>query len=95
MESKIKDLFDLNNLEDLPEELGKELAYLRSRQNTKKLLSLFDIKNQLSVDEMLVGMVRKYGVKKERSWFLSTISNLKHRKIIKQVDGKKKVYEII
>lgn len=79
-------LFDLKNLDDLPEDVKKEVAPLGLRKDTEMLLSLFDIKNQLSIDEIVVGLMRKHGLKKKRSWVSSTIYNLKRRNIIKKID---------
>jgi hypothetical protein len=89
----MSEIFDLNNLDDLPEDVRKEVAPLGLRKDTEMLLSLFDIKNQLSIDEIVVGLMRKHGLKKKRSWVSSTIYNLKRREIIKESDGNKKFYE--
>lgn len=91
----ISDFFDLNNLDDLPDEVKKEVSLLGLRKDTERLLSLFDIKNQLTIDEIIVGMSRKYGMNKKRNWVSSTVYNLKRRKTIKEIDGKKKIYEKI
>jgi hypothetical protein len=81
----MSDIFDLNNLNDLPDDVKKQIAPLGLKKDTEMFISLFDIKEQLTVDEIIVGMMRKYN-----SW---TVYNLKCRKIIKEVDDKKKTYE--
>jgi hypothetical protein len=86
-------IFDLSDLDDMPNDLKKEVRRLGIRRDTVNLLSLFDIKQHLTIDEIIVGMMRKYGVKKKRLWVSSTIYNLKRREMIKDVEGEKKVYQ--
>ncbi len=86
--------FDLNDLSDLPGDVKKEIFLVGFQKNTVMLLSLFNIKNPLSIDEMIVGMMRKYNIKKKRNWFAATIYNLKKRKVIRKIEGKE-LYEKI
>lgn len=87
-----KDIFDLKMLEDIPESFAKELRLINIRKETKYLLDLFDIKNKLSIDEILVGLYRSHKIVKERSWISSTLYNLTRAKLIKKVKGKKGIY---
>lgn len=87
------DIFDLTDIEDLPGVVQKELRLLGLRNDTEKMLSLFEIKPQLTVDEILVGLKRKYNIQKTRGWISSTAYNLKRRDILRKADGKIPKYE--
>ncbi len=91
--SENENIFDLEDIGDLPESTVKQLRRLGLRKNTQLLLELFEIKSQLSIDEILVGLRRKYDIKATRGWVSSTIYNLKRRDLLKRVDGEKKRYE--
>lgn len=91
--SETENIFDLEDIGDLPESTVNQLRFLGIRKNTQSLLELFEIKAQLSIDEILVGLKRKYEIQATRGWVSSTIYNLKRRNILKVVDGTKKVYE--
>ena len=59
-ESPIEDIFDLNNLSDVSEEVIKELNILK---DTDRLLLLFKIaKRELNTNELIVAYYRKFGV---------------------------------
>ena len=91
----IKDIFDLKNLSDIPLELKENLQVSRGRfsEAGRQILSLFDLKNELSLDEILVGMFRKYNVVTTRNCISSNVYNYRRMNLIKMVD--KGVYKKI
>ena len=90
-----ENIFDLEDTNDLPKEVKSQLRLLGLRQNSMYLLSLFEIKPTLTIDEILVGLKRKYNIQTTRGWISSTIYNLKRRNILKKVDGSKLAYKKI
>ncbi len=86
-------VFDINKTDDLPESCKKNLKLLNMRDETKKLLDLFEIKNKLSIDEILVALYRLHKIEKTRSWVSSTLYNLSRKNLIKRIDGTKGDYE--
>jgi hypothetical protein len=84
-----KDIFDLNEVEDLPDFCKKQLKLINIHIHTQRLLELFALKSELTVDEIVVGMYRKYGLEKTRVWVSSTLYNLKRRDLIKKIDKEK------
>jgi len=87
-------IFDLENLNDLSKTTKEQIMPSRLRQNTIKLLALFEIKAHLSIDEIVVGMYRKYKENVKRTWVSSTIFNLKKMGKIKRAEGKDGYFEI-
>lgn len=84
------DVFDIKNIDDLPEDVLEEIGL--SVSFTSKLISLFKIANRpLNVNELTVGYYRKYNEIKTKRQItlklhkLSTGSN----KIITKCLGKK------
>lgn len=92
-----KNIFDIDNLDDLSSEVTKELRKGRERSDAKKMASLFELKSILTCDEIIVGLSRKYSINKTRSWVQLTAGNLNKRNIIKKADNTmltyQKVYE--
>lgn len=60
-------IFDMTDIHDVPEEVAKNLIGYGNRLLLKKIYSLFQIKDTLSMDEILLALYRKYGVKLSRS----------------------------
>jgi hypothetical protein len=87
------EIFDLDDLNDLPEEVKKHVRPLGLRLCTMRLIDLFELQPQLSIDEIIVGLSRKYKINKSRSWVTSTIYNLKKRNVIRRVPNFNKLYE--
>lgn len=60
-----EELFDIFNLDDLPEDMKREVESKRMDEFERKILELFELaKRPLSIDEVMVGLYRKYGVQK-------------------------------
>lgn len=88
-----KSIFDLHDVSDLPEKHRDELKLLSIREDAQKLLSLFDIKPRLSIDEIIVGLYRAHKMEKAREWVSATLYNLSKKGLIAKVKGTKGVYE--
>lgn len=82
-ESPIKDIFDLNNLSDVSEEVIKELKILK---DTDRLLSLFKIaKRELNTNELIVAYYRKFGISLTKKQIYMKVFALTRTKKIEQV----------
>jgi len=92
----MSNIFDLENLDDLPEKIKNSIVSKPRRglgQDSLMILSLFDECEQLSAKQIYVGLYRKYNVDKRMIDISSTISYLKNRKYIKKVDDSNRLYE--
>lgn len=78
------DIFS-KNIDDVPLDVKKELKLRFHNENVRKMFELFDKKNILSVDEVIIAFYRLYEISVSRSWTLSSLNNLKCRKLIKVV----------
>jgi len=90
-----RDVFDLNNIEDIPDSTKNQLRINMIREGAQNLLLLFNIKEELSIDEIIVGFSRKYKEEKTRSWVSSNLHNLSKKNLIEKVNGKRGVYRKI
>lgn len=90
-----KYIFDLRKTDDIPDFCKKNLKLLNITDETMRLLNLFDIKNPLSVDEIIVAIYRLYKNEKSRAWVTSTLYNLTRKNVIKKSKVKKGYYEKI
>lgn len=86
------DAFNLENILDIPDSVKNEMKLLNVRDDTEKLLSLFEIKNQLSIDEMIAGLYRLHNLEKKRAWISTTLYNLRNKNVVKLVTGKKGIH---
>ena len=91
-------IFDLSDIKDLPDHLKKEVKPSGYKSETLQLLSLFDMKEQLTVDELIVGMYRKigqFGTIRDRRWIKAALYRLEKRGKVKRVKNNKNVYQKI
>lgn len=79
------DIYDTLNLDDLPPELRKELRDRCLNLYDEKIASLFYEKKELSIDEVLIALYRKYQLIKKRTWVSNRFYYMSKRKIIKKV----------
>ena len=80
----MKNIFDTKNIEDITENLRNQLS-LKCSEKTKEVFSLFEIKRRLTIDEILVGIFRKYKREPNRIWVSNTVHNLIRKGVIKKV----------
>lgn len=90
-----ENIFNLDKIDDIPDNCKKQLKLINIRDDAKKLLDLFDKKQVLTIDEIIVGMYRLYKIEKTRIWVSSTLYNLSRKKLVKKIDGTKGEYEKI
>lgn len=88
-----ENIFNLENTEDIPLDVLKNLRIIRCREDTGLLLSLFDKKKRLTIDEILVGLYRLNKMQKTRVWVSSTLYNLSRKNLIRKVKDSKYEYE--
>lgn len=93
LEKRGENIFDLKNISDISTECKNNLKLLNMRYNTKYLLELFDKKNPLSIDEIIVAFYRLYKVESNRIWISNTLYDLKRKKII--IKNGKYYYKVI
>jgi hypothetical protein len=87
------DIFDTCDTSDLPKGfVATQLKIINVRDDTKLLLELFEKKNELSIDEILVALYRAHNIQKTRTWVSGTAYNLSIKGLIKKVDMKKGIY---
>lgn len=87
-------LFCLKNLDDLTPEQSSEIHICNS--NDKKILELFCLKNELTINELMVAYFRKFNVNRKRSYFANRLFILSKKKnLIERVIGKKATYKLI
>lgn len=80
----MSDIFDLKTLDDVPDSLKKKLSVFRFSYNVQELISLFKIKNRLTIDEIIVGCFRKYKKEHDRAWVSCTAYNLCKKGVLKK-----------
>lgn len=80
----MKDIFDISDVSDLPEDLAKQL---KNRDTNKldsistKLLELFEMSSkELNVDQVMAAMYRKFNINKPRKYWVAKLYNTYTRK---------------
>ncbi len=86
-------MFDLENIDDVTNGCKANLKLNNLKGDTKKLFDLFEKKNILSIDEILVALNRDHKLEKKRSWVSNTLYNLAQKELVKKVIGEQGVYE--
>lgn len=91
-ELKMDNLFDLNNISDIPAEIKQEL----NRDSfAEQIVELFNIANrELNVDEVTVGYYRKFNEIKTKRQIMTKLYNMSKESypVIESVPGRKGVY---
>lgn len=85
--SKSKNIFDMTDLSDLPEDIVSQVGIGRGvgLNLYEKILFLFNFKRVLSSDELIVGLSREYGVCVKRRTLHTYIYELKKKNLIEKV----------
>lgn len=83
-----KNVFELGDITDIPDDLKKNLRTMGATcPKTSNILKLFEMKNELTIDEILVGLYRMFGHQKTRSWVSSSLYNLSRKKLVAKSDS--------
>ena len=85
-------IFDIDNLNDVSQEIKEQLR--KKRKIADSILNLFKIKNQLSIDEIIVGLYRKYKLAPNRLSIANQLYRLHKDGLIKKVHGAKGIYAL-
>ncbi len=85
----------LGNLSDLPEELKKQLQATKTDELERQILEvLSELEGIGNIDEILVGLYRKYTVIQDRAFLSNKMYRMAKSGHLKSVKGKKGVYEV-
>lgn len=88
--------FELYDINEDQSEISDIIFSLKRREIPLKILALFNVKERLTTDEIVVGLHRKYKLKFERKKISSVIHNLLVSKRIKKTSiGRPAIYERI
>jgi hypothetical protein len=92
-----KNIFDLSDTSDLPQDLKEELAVNKRDDFEKNMIKLFQIaKCELNIDQIQAGYYRKFKEAKKRTQITAKLYNMARasNSAINSVDGKKGVYKL-
>lgn len=92
-----KDIFDLSDLSDLPQDLKNELVVNRRDDFELKMISLFKMAGrELNIDQIQAAYFRKYNEYKERTKITAKLYNMARssNSAIESVKGRKGVYKL-
>jgi len=79
-------LFDTKNIRDLPRDIVSQLGSPgRPARKTQALLELFNMKDHLSADEIMVGLYRLYKIRKTKKAIHTTIHYLIKKGSLKKI----------
>jgi hypothetical protein len=95
IKNKDMSLLDLADISDLPDDIKNSLAKRAGDTISDKILSLFEIKNPLSIDEIIVGLYRGYKMKKPRHAIQTYMVHLRTNNEIKRLPGRIAIYDRI
>ena len=89
------DIFDLKSMQDAPQDVKSELRPSKESSLTSTILALYNIKSPLTVNELIIGLYRKFKIKTKRSTLVVAISRLSSQGIIKKTKGVKTSYGLV
>lgn len=88
------ELFTVYRLSDLPETLREQIKCSEKMDElSRKILSLFDKKAILDLDQIQVGLYRAYKLETERSKVSTQIVALIKKKLVEYYPGRRGVYK--
>lgn len=78
MTKDVKDIFNIESVADLPEVCQKQIKHKKNHAHPdkQKLLELFDMKNPLTINEIIAGLYRVYGIERSRTWVYNKLNGL-------------------
>lgn len=86
-----ENIFDIQDTSDVNDEYKKSLFVDGIKSDTKKVLELFNMKDELSIDQIGIALYRSHGIQKTRKWILATLNNLMRREFIAST-GQRGIY---
>ncbi len=89
-----QDLFDTENIADLPGNVKSAVECARMGLINLKLLSLFAIKSELNLSEVVAGMYRKYKFARPRAAINSMLNGLSKGKFLVKIENRIATYKI-
>lgn len=93
-----KNIFDLSDLSDLPQNVKSDLNILKRDNFENKIIDVFRRANrELTLDELTVGYYRLHDEEKERKQIMAKLYNMSraNQPAIKSIEGKKGIYKLI
>ncbi len=84
----------LGDLGDLPEELRSQLQATKKDELENQIIQVLDelYQGMANIDEILVGLYRKYEVNQKRQFIANKLYRMTQDELIYSVKGKKGVY---
>lgn len=82
---KDESLFNLTDISDIPQEIKTDMSKKKRKIKSRlveDILFLLDMKNEISIDEFLVGLYRLTKERVERKKLVSILNNMRTRKMI-------------
>lgn len=76
-------IFDLKNTNDLPDDIKKNLLPLSIK---RKILDLFDLEEQLTINKIKVGLYRQYKLKLTNGCISVHLSVLKRKGVLNNAE---------
>lgn len=80
-----KDIFDLENTQDLPKEILKNIEQSRLKIFSKEsiaILALFELKKELTLAEVMVGLYRKFKLIVDKKKIYQRLHHLTFKKLL-------------
>ncbi len=91
----MENIFDLDNIKDIPDDLRSQLKLKKLDDFSDKLLQLFELaERELSVDEIMISYFRKYDITKTRRQIVAKMYSLSTSGHIERVPNKRGVYNL-
>lgn len=88
------EMFDSDDLSDLPSEVLKQIREEKPPLKIDDYVQLLKIKSPLTVNQIIIGLYRAYGIKRSRSAHFQFLHHGVAKSLIKRVKGKRGLYEI-
>lgn len=96
MNEKLKDVGKrIGSLDDLPEELKKQLQIAKIDDLEEKIIEIIkDFDKIANLDEILVGLYRKYEIIQDRAYLANKMYRMVKAGHVESVKGKRGVYKM-
>ena len=75
-------IFNLIDISDIPESMQRRLTGYKSFRMTHYICQLFEIKDKLSIDEVMIGLYRHFGHERTRVWVRNILSDMVKNKFL-------------
>ena len=83
---KVVDIFNITDLKGIPKSVVSNLRLCRKNETSKNIMELFELKRELNLNEIVIGLYKKFNLEKSRASITVSLTHLVSKKLLLKND---------